>query len=70
VVHEHDKGRAREKRHARVRSRMSGNEARLRLCVFRSLGHLYVQAFAYRVIAFAVGGKTDGFSLQFEGVGQ
>ena len=44
MVHEHDKSRAREKRHARVRSRMSGNEARLRLCVFRSLGHLYVQA--------------------------
>jgi large subunit ribosomal protein L18 len=44
VVHEHDKGRAREKRHARVRARVSGDAARLRLCIFRSLNHLYVQA--------------------------
>ena len=44
MVHEHDKDRAREKRHARVRARVRGDAARLRLCVFRSLNHLYVQA--------------------------
>ncbi len=44
MVHEHDKDRAREKRHARVRARMEGGATRPRLCVFRSLNHLYVQA--------------------------
>ena len=44
MVHEHDKERAREKRHARVRARVSGQTARPRLCVYRSLGHFYVQA--------------------------
>lgn len=44
MVHESDKARAREKRHARVRARLSGSAQRPRLCVFRSLKHLYVQA--------------------------
>src|SRR5206468_8142487 len=44
MVHEHDKDRAREKRHARVRARVEGRAERPRLCVFRSLSHLYVQA--------------------------
>ncbi len=44
MVHETDKGRAREKRHARVRARVRGTGERPRLCVFRSLNHLYVQA--------------------------
>ncbi|HEU4401589.1 MAG TPA: 50S ribosomal protein L18 [Candidatus Polarisedimenticolia bacterium] len=44
MVHETDKTRAREKRHARVRARMDGSSRRPRLCVFRSLQHLYVQA--------------------------
>ena len=44
MVHEADKRRGREKRHARVRARMAGSAARPRLCVFRSLGHTYVQA--------------------------
>ena len=44
MVHEHDKDRSREKRHARVRARVSGRADRPRLCVFRSLNHLYVQA--------------------------
>jgi len=44
VVHEHDKDRAREKRHARVRARVDGRAERPRLCVYRSLSHLYVQA--------------------------
>jgi large subunit ribosomal protein L18 len=44
MVHESDKRRAREKRHARVRSRVEGGPARPRLCVFRSLKYIYVQA--------------------------
>jgi len=43
-LQEIDKIRAREKRHARVRARVSGDAARPRLCVFRSLKHLYAQA--------------------------
>ena len=42
-LQEIDKDRAREKRHARVRARVSGDAARPRLCVFRSQKHLYVQ---------------------------
>jgi large subunit ribosomal protein L18 len=34
---------ARKKRHARVRSKISGTADRPRLCVFRSLNHIYVQ---------------------------
>jgi large subunit ribosomal protein L18 len=44
MVHESNPRRAREKRHARVRARVSGGPERPRLCVFRSLRHLYVQA--------------------------
>ena len=43
MVHESDKVRAREKRHARVRARVTGRADRPRLCVYRSLNHLYVQ---------------------------
>ena len=39
-----DKIRAREKRHARVRARVSGDASRPRLCIFRSLNHLYANA--------------------------
>jgi len=34
---------ARKRRHARVRRRLSGTAARPRLCVFRSLNHIYAQ---------------------------
>jgi large subunit ribosomal protein L18 len=34
---------ARQRRHARVRKRLSGTTERPRLCVFRSLKHIYVQ---------------------------
>lgn len=44
MVHESDRIRSREKRHARVRARVSGTAERPRLCVFRSLDHIYVQA--------------------------
>jgi large subunit ribosomal protein L18 len=41
MVHETDKRRARSRRHARVRARVEGSAERPRLCVFRSLKHLY-----------------------------
>lgn len=44
MVHEADKARGREKRHARVRARVEGTAERPRLCIFRSLDHIYVQA--------------------------
>jgi large subunit ribosomal protein L18 len=44
MVNEVDKSRARAKRHARVRARVSGTRGRPRLCVFRSERHIYVQA--------------------------
>jgi large subunit ribosomal protein L18 len=34
---------ARVRRHARVRRRVSGTESKPRLCVFRSLSHIYAQ---------------------------
>jgi large subunit ribosomal protein L18 len=36
-------GRARERRHARVRTRVEGTASAPRLCVFRSLNHIYAQ---------------------------
>jgi large subunit ribosomal protein L18 len=37
------RGAARQKRHARIRLRVSGDAARPRLAVFRSLNHIYAQ---------------------------
>jgi len=34
---------ARHRRHARVRAKLKGNASRPRLCVFRSLNHVYAQ---------------------------
>ena len=34
---------ARQRRHARVRAKVQGTPARPRLCVFRSLNHIYAQ---------------------------
>ncbi len=34
---------ARYRRHARLRARVEGNHSRPRLCVFRSLNHIYAQ---------------------------
>jgi len=34
---------ARQKRHARVRAKIVGTSSRPRLCVFRSLNHIYAQ---------------------------
>lgn len=44
MVNETDRTRARAKRHARVRARLSGTAERPRLCVYRSERHTYVQA--------------------------
>jgi large subunit ribosomal protein L18 len=44
MVHESDRVRSRQKRHARVRARLAGTDDRPRLCVYRSLDHIYVQA--------------------------
>jgi large subunit ribosomal protein L18 len=44
MVHEVDRIHSREKRHARVRARLSGTAARPRLNIYRSLAHIYVQA--------------------------
>jgi large subunit ribosomal protein L18 len=38
---------SRAKRHARLRLRLSGTEARPRLAVFRSLNHIYAQVIDY-----------------------
>jgi len=38
-----DSKASRKRRHERVRKRVSGTDARPRLCVFRSLKHIYVQ---------------------------
>ncbi len=43
MVHEHNRERALEKRHARVRSRVKGTAARPRLYVHRSVRHISVQ---------------------------
>jgi len=40
---EKDKGLARIKRHRRVRKKVSGSSERPRLCIFRSLKHIYAQ---------------------------
>ncbi len=37
------RGAARQKRHERIRLRLSGSPARPRLAVFRSLNHIYAQ---------------------------
>ena len=44
MVNEVDRIHSREKRHARVRARVSGSAERPRLSLYRSLGHIYVQA--------------------------
>ena len=38
-----DTREARYRRHRRVRQKVSGNDSRPRLCVFRSLNHIYAQ---------------------------
>lgn len=43
MLHKGDKNAARQKRHFRVRNRISGTAARPRLNVFRSLKHVYAQ---------------------------
>jgi len=44
ILAENNRRVARTKRHKRIRKMLSGNSERPRLCVFRSLKNLYVQA--------------------------
>jgi len=44
MVNEVDRTGQRARRHRRVRARLSGDAVRPRLCIFRSLDHIYVQA--------------------------
>ena len=44
MVNEVDRIGSRERRHKRVRARVSGDAVRPRLCIYRSLDHIYVQA--------------------------
>lgn len=53
---------ARKRRHERVRKRVSGTATRPRLCVFRSLNHIYAQVIddsAGHTIAFASTADAD-----------
>ena len=43
MVNKPDSNKARLKRHARVRGKISGTAEAPRLCVFRSLNHIYAQ---------------------------
>jgi large subunit ribosomal protein L18 len=43
MLKEEDRNRARERRHRRVRKRVSGTAERPRLVVFRSTAHIYAQ---------------------------
>lgn len=43
MITKHDKNVVRKKRHARVRSKISGTQLRPRLNVFRSSKHIYAQ---------------------------
>lgn len=44
MVNEVDRIGSRARRHRRVRARLAGDAVRPRLCIFRSLDHIYVQA--------------------------
>ena len=43
MVSKIDSNKSRQKRHARVRSKISGTAERPRLAVYRSLSHIYAQ---------------------------
>lgn len=43
MIKKKDKNEARQKRHYRIRKRLTGTDTRPRLCVFRSNKHIYCQ---------------------------
>ncbi len=43
MIHKIDKNKVRQRKHSRVRKNLSGTTERPRLCVFRSLSHIYAQ---------------------------
>jgi large subunit ribosomal protein L18 len=70
-----EKVRAREKRHRRVRKRISGTAARPRLAVYRSNKHIYAQMIddveGRTLVAASSTGGNDGDRLaQAKAVGQ
>ncbi|MFQ5352088.1 MAG: 50S ribosomal protein L18 [Candidatus Binatia bacterium] len=61
-----ERRKARKRRHARVRRKLSGTDARPRLCVFRSNRYLYVQVISDesgRTLAAVSTQKEKGPSL-------
>ena len=67
MVSKIDKKAQRQKRHVRVRSKISGTPERPRLCVFRSEKHSYAQVIddvAGKTLAAAASNEKD-----FEGLG-
>ena len=63
----------RQRVHQRVRTRVEGTPERPRLCVYRSLGHIYAQVIDDRsgktLVANAVHGVTSGFKKELDIVG-
>ena len=43
MIKKYDKNEIRKGRHQRIRNKISGTAERPRLCVFRSLNHIYAQ---------------------------
>jgi large subunit ribosomal protein L18 len=43
MIKKPDKNEERKRRHERIRKKISGTPERPRLCVYRSLKHIYVQ---------------------------
>lgn len=43
MINKKDKNKIRKKRHYRLRNKISGTKERPRMCVYRSLSHIYVQ---------------------------
>ena len=57
-----DKNQERKRRHLRVRNKVSGTAAAPRLCVYRSLNHIYAQ-----IIDDTVAGKTKSEEAKLVG---
>ncbi|UCF05362.1 MAG: 50S ribosomal protein L18 [bacterium] len=62
-----EKRRARIRRHRRIRKRVSGTAERPRLCVFRSLNHIYAQIINDEEGKTIVSASSRGLQLPPEG---
>ena len=58
----------RDKRHKRVRKKISGTDARPRLCVTKSLKHIYVQLVDDESGKTLMSASTNGKELRKEGI--